>query len=81
MYLADASKISRTSPVGTWRVLGPGLSTSLFTSLTFANVPLAIISSLPLLAPYELKSLAYTPLPFKNFAAGDVFEMLPAGEI
>jgi hypothetical protein len=58
IYLAEASKISRISPDGTCRVLGPGFSTSLFTSLVLAKVPLAIISSLPLLAPYELKSLA-----------------------
>ena len=46
-----------------------------------ANVPLAIIRSLPLLAPYVLKSFFSIPRSFKNFAAGEFTEMFPAGEI
>ena len=81
MYLAEASNISMFSPVGTWTVLGPALSTILLTNLTLAKVPLAMISSLPLLAPYELKSLAYTPLLNKYLAAGEDLDMFPAGDI
>jgi hypothetical protein len=46
-----------------------------------ANVPLAMIRSLPLLDPYVLKSFFSSPLSFKNLAAGEFIEMLPAGEI
>jgi len=40
-----------------------------------------MISSFPLLAPYELKSFASTPLAIRYLAAGDVFEIFPAGEM
>jgi hypothetical protein len=46
-----------------------------------ANVPLAIIRSFPLLAPYVLKSFFYIPRYFKNLAAGELTEIFPAGEI
>jgi len=47
----------------------------------FANVPLAIISSFPLLAPYVLKSFGSTPFEIKYFAAGEFLDILPAGEM
>jgi hypothetical protein len=53
----------------------------LFIILILANVPLAIIRSLPLLAPYVLKSFFSIPLSFKNLAAGEFTEMFPAGEM
>jgi len=49
--------------------------------LVFAKVPLAIISSLPLLDPYVLKSLTYTPFDIKYLAAGEFLAILPAGDI
>lgn len=49
--------------------------------LIFAKVPLAIIKSFPLLAPYVLKSFFSIPLYLRNFAAGEFTEMFPAGEI
>ena len=51
MYLKAASYIGKTSPDGTWTVFGPILLTILLLILVFAKVPLAIISSLPRLAP------------------------------
>jgi hypothetical protein len=57
------------------------LSTNLFINLTLANVPLAMISSLPLLAPYVLKSFGSTPLLFRYRAAGELAEIFPAGEM
>jgi aconitate hydratase len=62
-------------PVGMCLVKGPFLPANLFTSLIFAKVPLAIISSLPLLDPYELNNRASTFLAFKYSAAGDVLEI------
>jgi len=49
--------------------------------LVLAKVPLAITSSLPLLAPYVLKSFGSIPFPYKYLPAGEFFEILPAGEI
>jgi hypothetical protein len=46
-----------------------------------ANVPLAMISSLPLLAPYVLKSSGFIPLAYKYRAAGELLAIFPAGEI
>jgi len=40
-----------------------------------------MISSLPLLLPYELKSSYLIPLSIKYLAAGEFFEILPAGEM
>ena len=57
------------------------MSTNLLISLTLANVPLAITSSLPLLVPYTLKSYYYTPLSDNHLPAGEFFGMLPAGDI
>jgi hypothetical protein len=50
-------------------------------TLTLAKVPLAITSSFPLLAPYELKSFYSTPLAIKYLPAGEFLVMFPAGEI
>jgi hypothetical protein len=47
----------------------------------FANVPRIMTSWLPRRAPYELKSTGCTPCSTRYFAAGLVFEMLPAGEM
>jgi hypothetical protein len=47
----------------------------------FAKVPRAIIRSLPLLAPYELKSFFYIPFDVKYLPAGEFIDMLPAGDI
>jgi hypothetical protein len=66
---------------GTYIVSGPDFSTILLISLVLANVPLAIISSLPLLAPYVLKSFFSTPFAIRYLAAGELFEIFPAGEI
>lgn len=49
--------------------------------LILAKVPLAMIKSLPLLDPYELKSFLSMPLSFKNLPAGELTEIFPAGEI
>lgn len=62
-------------------VLGPGFSTSLLTRRVLAKVPLAITSSCPRRAPYELKSFTETPRSIKYLAVAEVFEMLPAGEM
>jgi len=81
IYNSAASKISKVLPDGIWTVYGPTFSTILLINLVLANVPLAIISSLPLLAPYVLKSFGSMPFPIKNLPAGEFLEMLPAGEI
>jgi len=62
-------------------VFGPGFSTNLLTSLVLAKVPLAMTSSCPRRAPYELKSLASTPRLIRYFAVADDLEMLPAGDM
>jgi hypothetical protein len=49
--------------------------------LVLAKVPRAMTSSLPLLAPYVLKSICWTFFSNKYLAAGDFLAMLPAGEI
>lgn len=56
-YLCAQSKTSIISPEGKCFVRGPGVPpSSLLTKRVLANVPLAIIASLPLLDPYELNS-------------------------
>ena len=47
----------------------------------FAKVPRIMTSWLPRRAPYWLKSAGFTPLSPRYFAAGEVFAMLPAGEM
>lgn len=49
--------------------------------LMFAKVPLAMISSFPLLEPYELKSATAIPLLYKNLPAGEFLAIFPAGDI
>lgn len=66
---------------GMWIVVGPTFSTSLLMILVFAKVPRAMISSFPLLLPYELKSSCLMFLSIKYLAAGEFFEILPAGEM
>ena len=73
--------MGKTSPDGMCFVIGPTLSTILFTILTFAKVPRAITRSFPLLAPYELKSLGSTPRAVRNLAATEFLAILPAGEM
>ena len=46
-----------------------------------AKVPRAIISSFPLLVPYELNSFSGTPFEIKYFPAGDCAVIFPAGEM
>ena len=81
LYIWAASKTLVSVLEGMWRAKGPTLDAIRLISLTFANVPLAIISSFPLLDPYELKSFYYIPLSVRYFAAGDVLAMFPAGLI
>jgi len=47
----------------------------------FANVPLTIISSFPLLLPYVLKSSFWIPLANNYLAAGESLAIFPAGLI
>lgn len=57
IYLCAQSKTSMMSPEGKCLVRGPGVPPSnLLTKRVLANVPLAIMASLPLLDPYELNS-------------------------
>ena len=46
-----------------------------------AKVPRIITSWLPRRAPYELKSSGLTPCSMRYCAAGDFFEIDPAGEM
>lgn len=68
-------------PEGKCTVSGPTLSISLLIILVLAKVPLAIISSFPLLAPYVLKSAGAIPLDCKYLAAGESLAIFPAGEM
>jgi len=81
MYSAATSKTAFSSPVSTFKETGPVFDAILLINLIFANVPHAIISSFPLLDPYELKSLSFTPFSLKYLAAGESFAIFPAGEI
>ena len=81
IYFAAASKIANFYPDGIWTVSGPTLSTILLIILALAKVPLTIISSFPLLAPYELKSYCWTPFCNKYLPAGEFLPIFPAGEI
>jgi hypothetical protein len=54
---------------------------SKFFKRMFANVPRIMTSWLPRRAPYELKSLRWTPRLSRYFAAGLFAAMLPAGEM
>jgi len=51
LYLIATSKTDPVSPDGTWMVFGPTLSIILLINLILAKVPLAMISSFPLLDP------------------------------
>jgi hypothetical protein len=62
-------------------VVGPTCSTNLLIILVLAKVPLAMISSFPLLDPYELKSSYLIPLSNKYLAAGEFLAIFPAGEM
>ena len=64
-----------------WIVSGPTFSIILLINLTLANVPLAMISSFPLLAPYVLKSYCWTFFEKRYLPAGEFFPMFPDGEI
>lgn len=81
IYLSATSYTVETSPDGICLVIGPTLSTNLFTILTFPKVPLAITRSFPLLAPYELNSFSSTPLEINHLAAAEVLAIFPAGEM
>ena len=62
-------------------MFGPTLDANLFIIRVLANVPRAITSSFPRREPYELKSCALTPFDIKYLPAGELAEILPAGEM